>query len=260
VLATAYLGKGDYSAVHAGLLDPERRIPAIVRHAIGLDADLLCLQEVEADVFDALHTGLEPLGYAGRYEWKGRKKPDGCATFYRLARFTFRAARRVEYQDREKGADVHSGHVALLLALEHEGRLLGLANTHIRWDRPGTPPARQIGRRQVVELLRECRQFVPPCDEWLICGDFNQRPGADVIAVLQEAGFPFAHAGLPHVRSAVANRRASLLDYLFHSAGLLAHPFDPPPVSDHTVLPSPEQPSDHLALLAEFEFSVDRRV
>src|SRR3954470_3765630 len=102
VLATFYLGRGDYSAVPADLLDPERHVPALVRHVAGLDADLLCLQEVEADVFEALQAGLGPAGYAGLCEFKGRGKPDGCATFFRTGVFALRRAVRLEYRDDEK--------------------------------------------------------------------------------------------------------------------------------------------------------------
>src|SRR5262249_10022667 len=94
VLATAYLPRGDYSKVPPDLLDPARRIPALVRHVGALGADLLCLQEVEAEVFAALEQGLGPLGYVGRYEPKGRGKLDGCATFYRTAAFSLCQAQR----------------------------------------------------------------------------------------------------------------------------------------------------------------------
>jgi mRNA deadenylase 3'-5' endonuclease subunit Ccr4 len=254
MLATAYLGRGDYSAVPAELLDPDNRVPALVRHVAGLDADLLGLQEVEADVLAALRAGLEPLGYESLCEFKGRGKPDGCATFFRTTTFDLRKALRLEYRDDEKGPGGHSGFVALLAALRHGGGLLGVANTHLRWDRPGTPRHGQVGHRQAVELLDECRRFDPPCDGWVVCGDFNRGPGSEVVAAFRGAGFAFAHAGRPHVRSAVANRRASLIDYLFHTSGLVARPIDPPPVGDRTVLPSEEQPSDHLALVAEFEW------
>jgi mRNA deadenylase 3'-5' endonuclease subunit Ccr4 len=254
VLATAYLGRGDYSAVPPEVLDPDRRTRALVRHVAGLDADVLCLQEVEADVFAALRVGLGPYGFAGLCEFKGRGKPDGCATFYRTDRFALQRAVRLDYRDDEQGSEEHSGFVALLLALEHEGRLLGVANTHLRWDRPGTPPARQVGHRQAVELLEECRRFDPQPHGWIVCGDFNRRPESEVPATFRQAGFEFAHAGRPHVHSAVANRKASLIDYLFHSAALRARPIDPPPVSEATALPSPDQPSDHLALAAEFEW------
>jgi mRNA deadenylase 3'-5' endonuclease subunit Ccr4 len=256
VLATAYLGHGDYAAVPPALLHSARRVPALVRHVASLDADLLCLQEVEADVFTALQDGLGSLGYAGRYERKGRGKPDGCATFHRTALLTPRSSVRLEYHDEEKGPGSHSGFVALLLALEQGGRLLGVANTHLRWDPPGTPRDRQVGYRQAAELLEACRHFEPPCDGWVVCGDFNRRPEGEVVAAFGKAGLAFAHAGRPHVRSAVANRRASLLDYLFYSATLCCRPLDPPPVSDGTLLPSAEQPSDHLALMAEFDWAV----
>jgi mRNA deadenylase 3'-5' endonuclease subunit Ccr4 len=259
VLATAYLGRGDYSAVPPGLLDPGRRTTALVRHIAGLGVDVLCLQEVEADVFDALRAGLEPLGYAGRCEFKGRGKPDGCATFFRTGVFALRQAVRLEYRDDEKGPGRHSGFVALLLALGHSGRLLGVANTHLRWDRPGTPGHGQVGHRQAVELIEACRRFDPPCDGWVVCGDFNRGPGSEVVATFRGAGFAFAHAGRPHVRSAVANRRASLIDYLFHTGGLVARPIDPRPVEDRTVLPSADEPSDHLALTAEFDWAAEGR-
>lgn len=255
VLATAYLGKGDYSAVAKGLLDPARRVPALVRHVAGLNGDLLCLQEVETEVFSALVAGLEPLGYAGHLEVKGRGKPDGCATFYRASVFTLRASRRLEYRDRENGPSAHSGFVALLVALEYGGRLLGVANTHLRWDRPGTPRGRQVGHRQAEELLEECARFDPACDGWLVCGDFNRRPDGDVVATFRRAGYDFAHAGRAHIYSAVVGGRVSLIDYLFHTGAIRAHPLDPPLVSRGTALPSPEQPSDHLALQAEFEWA-----
>jgi mRNA deadenylase 3'-5' endonuclease subunit Ccr4 len=254
VLATAHLGKGDYSAVQPELLDPAQRVPAVVRHVAGLGADILCLQEVEAEVFVALQAGLSPLGYAGHLDLKGRGKPDGCATLFRTGLFALCKAQRLEYLDREKGPDTHSGHVALLLALAHEGRVLGVANTHLRWDRAGTPRHRQVGHRQAVELLEACRQFAPPWDGWIVCGDFNRQPESEVAATFRQAGFTFAHADRPHVRSCVANGKAKLLDYLFHTETLRSRPIDPPRVSDRTVLPSPEQPSDHLALVAEFEW------
>jgi mRNA deadenylase 3'-5' endonuclease subunit Ccr4 len=254
VLATAYLGRGDYSAVPPELLDPDRRVPALVRHVAGLDSDVLCLQEVEADVFGALREGLEPLGYAGVYEWKSGGKPDGCATFYRTTVFAFEKSVRLEYRDEEKGAGKHSGFVALMVALTHAGRTLGVANTHLRWDRPGTSRRDQVGHRQAVELIEACRRFEPPRDGWVVCGDFNRGPESEVAATFREAGFALAHAGRPHARSAVTNRRASLIDHLFYTASLAATPLDPPPVSDGMVLPSEEQPSDHLALAARFDW------
>jgi mRNA deadenylase 3'-5' endonuclease subunit Ccr4 len=251
VLADAYINPQWYAGVPPELLRPERRRPALVRHVESLDADLLCLQEVEVETFEALDRRLRSLGYEGHYEMKGGHRPDGCAVFFRRGVFTLRGTQRLEYHDGERGPDGHSGHIALLLGLEHEGRLLGVADTHLRWDRPGTPRTGQVGLRQILELLEACGSFTPACQGWLICGDFNATPDSEIVAALRQAGFEFAHADRRHVRSCVANGRARLIDYLFHTAGLRSEPFDPPPIEDRTKLPSDEQPSDHLALSAE---------
>src|SRR5262249_9512455 len=109
VLATAYLGRGDYSAVPPEVLDPDRRAAALTRHIAGFDADLRCLQEVEADVLAARRAGLEPRGYAGLYEPKARGKPDGSATFFRTSVLSLLKATRLEYRDDEHGPGRHSG-------------------------------------------------------------------------------------------------------------------------------------------------------
>lgn len=255
VLATAYISPQWYPGVPEHLLRPETRVPALVRHVEALGADILCLQEVEPDVFTALTDRLGSLGYAGYFEQKGRNRPDGCATFVRTETFAVRRTHRLEYRDREAGAEAHSGHVALLLTLERDTRSLGVANTHIRWMAPNAPSAEQVGFRQVAELIETCRDFEPPCENWTMCGDFNYPPDSEAVRVMRDAGYAFAHADRPHVRSAVANGRAKLIDYLFHTAGLRVRAIDPPAVSDDTKLPSPEQPSDHLALVAEFEWA-----
>jgi mRNA deadenylase 3'-5' endonuclease subunit Ccr4 len=255
VLATAYIRPEWYRGVPPGLLDPAWRVPALASHVEGLDADLLCLQEVEADVFAALDGRLAPRGYLGLYERKGGGRPDGCATFFRQTTLTLHRSQRLDYHDRGPGQTADSGHISLLMGLEHERRLLGVANTHVRWDRPGTPPSEQVGRRQVVELLAACGRFTPPCDGWLVCGDFNRTPDDEVIAVMREAGFQFAHERCPAAQSCVANGRARLIDYVFHSASLRSRPVAPPVVGDDTRLPSPGQPSDHLALAAAVEWA-----
>jgi len=87
----------------------------------------------------------------------------------------------------------------------------------------------------------------------MVCGDFNRTPDSEVVTVMREAGYDDAHAGRPDARSAVANGKAKLIDYIFCSRELRARPIDPPVIGDDTCLPSQEQPSDHLALVAEID-------
>lgn len=256
ILASAYIKPEWYEGVPEQLLRPDSRVLAVGNHVEALHSDVLCLQEVEPAVFSALSGRLGPLGYTGYFEQKGHSKPDGCATF--VARtFSVRQPQRLEYRDRENGSEKHSGHVALLLALESDGHVLGVANTHIRWNKPGTPRDEHVGYCQVTEVIEACRTFEPHCRDWVICGDFNAAPDTEVIGAMRNAGYVSAHADRPNIRTAVANGRAKLIDYVFHPAGLRAKPLDPPVIADDTKLPSTEQPSDHLALVAEFDW-IDR--
>jgi endonuclease/exonuclease/phosphatase family metal-dependent hydrolase len=76
---------------------------------------------------------------------------------------------------------------------QHAHRTLGIANTHLKWDSPGTPPAEQYGYRQVRQLLDACDACAPAETAWIVCGDLNATPESDVVATLHRAGFAFTH-------------------------------------------------------------------
>ncbi len=253
VLADSYVKREWYPAVPAALLAPGTRTPGLVRHIEELGADVVCLQEVEPAVFTAVRDRLGPLGYDARYARKGAGKPDGCATFVRREVFAVRRVRSLYYAD-GRGGKPDSGHVALVLALEGGGRRLGLANTHLKWEAAGTPPEARWGYREVAQLLAERDVLGPGCHGWIVCGDFNATPDSAEVRALEGAGFDHAFVGRAGAYTATANRRAKQIDYLFHTRNLRAQPGDVPAIGDDTPLPSAEQPSDHLAILARFEW------
>jgi mRNA deadenylase 3'-5' endonuclease subunit Ccr4 len=238
VLASAYIKPAFYPRVEPALLDPAWRIPALVRHIAGLEADLLGLQEVDAATYAALESGLAPLGFAGHYARETGRKPDGCATFYRRELFVMRAMERLAYAD-------GSGHIALLAELEQSGQCLGLANTHLKWS----PPGADHDARQMHELLVA---LAPRAGDWIICGDFNAKPGSEVLRLLRDAGYRPSHAD-PTAFTCNPNGEAKTIDYLCHTAAFSASPQPLPPIDDRTPLPSREQPSDHLAVVATFD-------
>jgi mRNA deadenylase 3'-5' endonuclease subunit Ccr4 len=251
LLATAYIHYGLYRRTPKLVLDPAWRIPALVQHVSGLGADLICLQEVEANTLAALRTRLTVLGYSAEYARKAGGNPDGCATFYRTDSFELIAKKVIEYSDAaERG--VRSGHIALLLVLRVDGRNLGIANTHLRWDPPETPHVASIGRRQALQLLDECRRVAAPMDGWLICGDLNATPDSEIVAIFERAGFQQAHSGLTDAYTCKVNTEVKTIDYLLYSPEFGAEPQKPLQISDRTVMPSPEQPSDHLPIMARF--------
>src|SRR5262245_16900968 len=111
VLASSYIKPPWYPFTPPSVLAPEHRLPALVWHLVGLDADVFCLQEVEEVAFGSFEAGLAPSGYTGHYTRKGGGKPDGCATFYRTAAFEPLGADRVDYRDGAGGRG-DSGHIA----------------------------------------------------------------------------------------------------------------------------------------------------
>jgi mRNA deadenylase 3'-5' endonuclease subunit Ccr4 len=249
VLADAYIRREWYPLTPDDVLEPARRRSALLAHLVELGADLLCLQEVEPAVFAAIDQRLGPLSYTGVFSQKGRRKADGCAVFFRDVVFERDADVRLEYVDARAGQK-SSGHVAQLVSLGHEGRRLGIANTHLKWDPPGTPRDEQYGYRQVAQLVGECDQRLLGCSGWIICGDLNATPNSDLIAFLQRAGFKSTHAF--HAHTSNINGIAKTIDYIFHNAALSVEPLPLPTVSDQTVLPRSEEPSDHVAVLARF--------
>ena len=254
VLATAYVPHTRYRRTPRMVLDPAWRIPALVQHVTDLGADVICLQEVELGTFAALKSRLSSLGYAAQYPRKTGGKPDGCATFYRPHEFELIAARSVEFADGDQG-QAHSGHITLIVSLRMAGRVIGIANTHLAWDPPGILHAARLGYRQALQLLNECQTMAPTCDGWLICGDLNATPDSEIIATLESAGFQYAHAGLTHAYTCKVNSEVKMIDYLFHSCNFRAEPERVLRISDQSVLPSAEQPSDHVPIVARFSWT-----
>ncbi len=240
VLATAYIRPRFYPHCDPAHLAPGWRVQALTRHIGAFEADLIGLQEVERDVYAALEAALAPQGYAGRYAAKGSGKPDGCATFWRSAVFALRRSERLAYAD---GSD----HIAQLTSLEHAGRVIGLANTHLKW----APPGETHDLDQIRELLGALALPRWAGTDWIICGDFNAKPESLVLAALDAAGYRPSHLGEGQGFTANPNGAAKTIDYLCHRASLRSLACPLPQIDDRTPLPSSEQPSDHLAVVAD---------
>ena len=243
VLATAYIRASYYPSTDARFLEAGWRVPALTKRARAFDADLIALQEVEPDVFEALRAALAERGYAGTYAQK-REKPEGGAVFYRGA-FDLVEARRIEYRD-------GSGHIAQLVTFDRGGSRVAVLNTHLKWDAPNTPPALQFGFRQASEIIVTLQSERASHDTQIICGDLNVTPDSDVVQELRAAGFVDAHRDMKDIATCNSNGVAKLIDYVFHRGALRATPVRPPAIDDATALPSDDLPSDHAPLEVRF--------
>jgi mRNA deadenylase 3'-5' endonuclease subunit Ccr4 len=255
VLASAYANRVWYPKTPAMVLNPAWRVPALAQYICALKADLLCLQEVEPDLLATLRTALAAIGYAVRYARKSAGRPDGVAIFYRKEKFESVSATRLTYADAE-GAAPDSGYIALIALFRAADRLLGVVNTHLLWDPPGTALEAQRGFRQARQLLVECEKIAGSAGAWILAGDFNATPGSALVAMIQQAGFDYAHCDPAGAATCNVKGEARMIDYLFHSTALRSEPERIPPIDDRTVLPSAGQPSDHVAIAARFTWKV----
>ena len=253
VLAQSYARPERYPNSSARALEPSRRTAALVDQIAELGGDLICLQEVERDVFDAVARRLEVLGYGSQYVQKRGGRPDGCATFFTGDRLEIGELVEHVYRD-GLGGSPDSGHVAAIALLRWMGRGLMVANTHLRWDPPATPVEHQIGYRQAVELLDRLEELGASNEARIVCGDFNAEPSSDLVTMLLDRGFVSAHLGLENTSTSNANQKAKTIDYLLHTAGLECSPVPMPHIEDRTPLPSLELPSDHLPVRARYRF------
>nr|WP_246357365.1 endonuclease/exonuclease/phosphatase family protein [Pyxidicoccus fallax] len=246
VLADAYVKPEWFPRTPSELFVPRRRREALARRIVELDADIVCLQEVEPDSFDALQEALEPHGYMGVLALKQQGKPDGCAVFHRRQRYLGHRAHY--FGDRLENGRI-SGHLALVMDFDAGGgERLRVACTHLRWDRPDKPVEQHQGMQEATELLQELVQGDPEA-LWVVCGDFNAEPGEPLVRAFAAAGLVDAYEGR-HQPTCNANDRAKAIDFLFHSRALRAQPDRLPELDDRTPLPSETEPSDHLPISA----------
>ena len=135
------------------------------------------------------------------------------------------------------------------------GHRLGVINTHLTWDPPGTARERQRGLRQVNQLVREYEKMTASADAWIIAGDLNVTPGSEIVALIEGRGFRYVHERVA-MSTCSFNSEVKMIDYLFHSANLRAAPCDSFAIDARTVMPSAEQPSDHVAVVARFAWKI----
>jgi nocturnin len=235
VLADAYVRPEYYPYTGRTFLEPVARRRALVERLASLDADVLCLQEIERPLFDEATSAL--CEHDGRFLRK-HTRLDGCAIFVRRTLGPV-AHHELVYSD-------GTGHVALAAIVSG----LGIATTHLKWQPPETPPDTRLGRNELRELLAA---WVRPEHAWVVCGDLNADADSPVLATAFEHGLRDAYESLPDAYTCNSNGRRKRIDFILHSASLRATPSPLPAITDVTPLPSADEPSDHLAIGAKLE-------
>ena len=226
VLAAIYATQTMFPYCPMWALSWNFRKDMILRELMGYDADVLCMQEVQADHFENfLYPQLNQLGYEGLYKQKTREafgpagRVDGCATFYKRNKFTLRVNNVIEFNEAAlkmakedrfsrtvplEGTNENSikrvlrDNVAQICVLEMLGSYnvpvqICISNVHIYWD----PQYADVKLWQAHILIKELQNFITTNDIPLILmGDFNSSPDSSVYNLLAHASVPRHHEDL----------------------------------------------------------------
>jgi endonuclease/exonuclease/phosphatase (EEP) superfamily protein YafD len=236
VLCDAYVKPEWYAGVPLHLLDPDARLEAVVRRALALEVDVLCLQEVDARCAEALSSRLGAVGYRGRWRQKALGKPDGCATFWRS---------REPLDEQVFVQPDDTGHVAQATFFKD----VCVVTTHLKWSDPKTPWPERLSVAQAVALASWLSTIDGPV---IVCGDLNAAPTDPVIARFADAGLRDVFDGADRPHTALSNQQTKKIDHVL-ARGLDVRPaatqFDQ---HGKQALPDEAEPSDHVPLLVEW--------
>lgn len=224
VLADSYTKYGDYHQAPANLMAAGGRTQPLVSLITRLEADIVCLQEVEEPLVEALDATDQ-----WRPFWsKKQNAPDGCLTLVRNG-LASDEPETIRYSD-------GSGSVAQVTKI---GKIT-VANTHVKFEMPN-----RIA--QTKELLAE----IATESHVALLGDFNDRPGEPARSLVAEAGFENLLGDTP--TAFIANRDGAASIDLFAVRGLQAEltPIDLGEDFDIREIPSYRCPSDHTPAVGQ---------
>ncbi|MET0464574.1 MAG: endonuclease/exonuclease/phosphatase family protein [Chitinophagaceae bacterium] len=251
ILANSYTNPEWYTHVNSEALAWGARRLALTERIKRLDADVICLQEVEEDAYTLIDFNLRKKGYTGVYAKKGCDKPDGCATFFRHEVMHLLSNEVVYYSD-ELHEVSRSGHLAIICSFASELGVLRIINTHLKWDGEEKPPECHVGYRQIRELINKYVKADRTTYAWIVCGDLNAQFNSPIVEALINNLFEDAYKGCEQ-NTCNPNRRAKRIDYILYTAGLRAIPERLKEIDDLTPLPSLNEPSDHLPIAATLQ-------
>uniref|UniRef100_A0A182UYT1 poly(A)-specific ribonuclease n=2 Tax=gambiae species complex TaxID=44542 RepID=A0A182UYT1_ANOME len=302
VLCDKYATRQMYGYCPSWALSWEYRKKAILDEIRHYAADIISLQEVETDqFFNFFKPELKNDGYEGIFSPKSRAKTmseadrkyvDGCAIFFRSAKFTLIKEHLVEFNQlamaNAEGSDNmlnrvmpkdNIGLAALLKVKEGAWESVSseaaqisqpilVCTAHIHWD----PEFCDVKLIQTMMLSNELKTILDEAGlsfrpghkfdvnnvQLVLCGDFNSLPDSGVIEFLSAGRVSMDHQDFKELGYKSCLQR--IIDYIFYSKqgmvplGLLG-PISPEWLRDNKVVgcPHPHIPSDHFPLLVELE-------
>ncbi|GJD09382.1 Carbon catabolite repressor protein 4 homolog 1 [Galdieria sulphuraria] len=200
-LAEIYTSESLYTNCPDWALSWTYRRHNLLREILAYDADIMCLQEIQADHYEAhLKPAFIRNGYDGVYKVKSREamgqrgKMDGCATLWKRDLFQlreqfaidFNSAACMRYFSNPLALNrLMKGNIALVTILDFldGGGSLCIVNIHIYWD----PEQTDVKLFQVNVLMEELEAYlsqIEPYTPLIIGGDFNSTPDSTIYELM----------------------------------------------------------------------------
>jgi len=233
ILADSYATTEQYGYCPTWALEWSYRSQRIKKELLLHDPDIICLQEVEAGAFNNFfQVELGKNGYFGVFTPKSRARTmdnwinvDGCAIFYKSAKFNHVEEISVEFQrvamskHKEFSEDqeaftrlITKDNIALILVLQiledpplnvkgpkfiPKPKYVLVATTHIFWNQE----FRDVKLLQVQFLMEQISSMTSIKTKWnripmIICGDFNAVPGSGPYEFMMSGRIPPRHEDL----------------------------------------------------------------
>lgn len=283
-LADGLAQDGQFANATPGVLQWNYRAPRLLAEIDAAEADIICLQEVNRFP-DFFEPELTKRGYTGVFAEKSSSPcvhfgfpKDGQALFWRTSRLQAAGEKFAKSYVDAAGQTLSQGRLLQLLQDRATGAMLLAATTHLK----AKAGAECEGVRvlESAQLAMDLRNAMSESNgtplALLLCGDFNDdptsRPVENLLAdsqlslrsALSDLSLPERFTTWKYRTSkdgSICEKRA-IIDYVFYAPGAGASALRPvarwaPPTTKEIgpgALPSPQYPSDHLAVLVEFEW------
>ncbi|XP_050239007.1 carbon catabolite repressor protein 4 homolog 3 isoform X2 [Mercurialis annua] len=164
-----------YTDVNPLYLKWAHRKKLICDELIGLNPDIICLQEVDK-YFDLLMV-MEKAGYAGTFKGRTGGNVDGCAMFWKADKLRLLEGESIEFK--ALGLRDNVAQLSVFETCKAEPRRLLVGNIHVLYN----PSRGEVKLGQIRNLLSRAQILA---EKWgdvpvILAGDFNSTPKLDVM-------------------------------------------------------------------------------
>lgn len=248
ILADKFCKYGDYSQVAEEDLKWANRKHNLIEYILNIKADVICLQEVDVAAYDFISQKLAHYGYAAIYgDSLDTKNNDAVMTLYKNSKFKLAKTKIIAFPNSSKTFLISE-------LLETTNKKISIVNVKIKWDDSNKKLKDHIGYKQINFLISNLLPLIES-GPLLICGDFNVEPDGMCLHKINEF-LDDIHANTDY-KTFNENRYLKRIDYIFYNKFVKHNNYSQYiKLTPDTVLPSKNQPSDHLPVVATIDFII----